>query len=59
MRFSVKVHPLKPVKKKKTSKEENKRIQQISTEGVQGETWLGRQGDPLGKVQENSIRPYK
>ena len=34
-------------------------MQQISTEGVQGETWLGRQGDPLGNVQEISIRPYK
>ena len=31
-------------------------MQQISTEGVQGET---RQGDPLGNVQEISIRPYK
>ena len=37
----------------------NKRMQQISTEGVQGETRLGRQGDPLGNVQEISIRPYK
>ena len=36
-----------------------KRMQQISTEGVQGETQLGRQGDPLGNVQEISIRPYK
>ena len=32
---------------------------QINTEGVQGETGLGRQGDPLGNVQEISIRPYK
>ena len=37
----------------------NKRKQQISTEGVQGEKRLGRQGDPLGNVQEISIRPYK
>ena len=36
-----------------------KRMQQISTEGVQGETRLGRQGNPLGNVQESSIRPYK
>ena len=34
-------------------------MQQISTEGVQGETRLGRQGDPLGNVQGISIRPYK
>ena len=33
-------------------------MQQIST-GVYGETRLGRKGDPLGKVQEISIRPYK
>ena len=36
----------------------NKRIQQIST-GVRGETRRGRQGDPLGNVQEISIRPYQ
>ena len=36
----------------------NKQMQQIST-GVAGETWLGRQGDPLGNVQEISVRPYK
>ena len=34
-------------------------MQQISTEGVQGETRLGRQGDLLGNLQEISIRPYK
>ena len=34
-------------------------MQQISTEGVQGKTRLGRQGDPLRNVQEISIRPYK
>ena len=34
-------------------------MQQISTEGVEGETRLGRQGDPLGNVQKISIRPYK
>ena len=34
-------------------------MQQISTEEVQGETRLGRQGDPLGNVQEISIRPYQ
>ena len=34
-------------------------MQQISTEGVQGETRLGRQGNPLGNVQEILIRPYK
>ena len=34
-------------------------MQQISTERVQGETRLGRQGDPLENVQEISIRPYK
>ena len=34
-------------------------MQQIGTEGVQGETQLGQQGDPLGNVQEISIRPYK
>ena len=33
--------------------------QQISTEIVQDETRLGRQGNPLGNVQEISIRPYK
>ena len=37
----------------------NKRMQQISTDGLQGETQLGRQGDPLWNVQEISIRPYK
>ena len=36
-----------------------KRMQQISTEGAQGETRMGRQGNPLGNVQEISIRPYK
>ena len=36
-----------------------KRMQQTSTEGVQGETRLGRQVDPLENVQEVSIRPYK
>ncbi len=35
------------------------RMLQISTEGVQGETRLGRQSGPLGKVQEISIWPYK
>ena len=30
-------------------------MQQISTEGVQGETRLGEQDDPLGNVQEISI----
>ena len=34
-------------------------MQQINTKGVQDETWLGRQGDPLRNVQEISIRPYK
>ena len=34
-------------------------MQQISTEGVQGETRLSRQGDPLGNEQEISIRLYK
>ena len=34
-------------------------MEQISTERVQGETRLDRQGDPLGNVQEISIRPYK
>ena len=34
-------------------------MQQISTEAVQGETRLGRQGNPLENVQEISIRPYK
>ena len=28
-------------------------------QGVQGETRLGRQGDPLGNVQKISIRPYQ
>ena len=37
----------------------HKWMQQISTEGVYGETRLGRQGDPLGNVQEISVRPYK
>ena len=37
----------------------NKRMQQISTEGIEGETRLGRLGDTLGNVQEISIRPYK
>ena len=36
-----------------------KRMLQISTEGVQGETQPIQQGDPLGNVQEISIRPYK
>ena len=30
----------------------NKRMQQIGTEGVQGETQQGGQSDPLGNVQE-------
>ena len=30
----------------------NKRMQQIGAEGVLDETRLGRQGDPLGDVQE-------
>ena len=30
----------------------NKRMKQISTKGVQGETRVGGQGDPLGNVQE-------
>ena len=34
-------------------------MQQISTEGVQGETGLDRQCDPLGNVPEISIRPYQ
>ena len=34
-------------------------MQQISTEGVQGETRLDRQGYPLGNVHEISIQPYK
>ena len=33
-------------------------MQQSSTEGVQGEARLDRQCDPLGNVQEISIRPY-
>ena len=32
---------------------------QISTEIVYGETRQGRQGNPLGNVQEISIWPYK
>ena len=32
---------------------------QISTEEVQSETRLGRQGDLLENVQEISIRPYQ
>ncbi len=31
-------------------------MQQISTEGVQGETRLGRQGDPLANVQKIPAR---
>ena len=34
-------------------------MQQTSTEGVQGETRLGRQGNTLGNVQVISIRLYK
>ena len=34
-------------------------MQQISTEGVQGETRLGQQGNPQGNMLEISIRPYK
>ena len=34
-------------------------MQQISTEGVQGDTRQDRLGDPLGNVQEISVRPYK
>ena len=30
-------------------------MQQIGTEGVQGETRLGGQGDPLGNMQEIEI----
>ena len=37
----------------------NKRMQQISTEGVKVKTRLGQQGDPLGNVQEIPIRSYK
>ena len=37
----------------------NKQMQQISKEGIQDETLLGQQGDPLGNVQEISIRPCK
>ena len=44
---------------KRNDQSHNKRMQQISTEGVQGGTRLGRQGNPLGNVQEISIRPYK
>ena len=32
-------------------------MQQIATEGVQGKTRLGGQGDPLGNVQEIEICP--
>ena len=35
------------------------RMQQISTERIQSETRLGRQGGPLRNVQEILIRPYK
>ena len=35
------------------------RMQQISTEGVQGEIRLCQQDNPLETVQEISIRPYK
>ena len=34
-------------------------MQQISMEGVKGETVLGRLCDQLGNVQEISVRPYK
>ena len=34
-------------------------MQQISSEGVQDETRLGRRGNPLGNVQDISIRPYQ
>ena len=34
-------------------------MQKISSEGVYGETQLGREGDPLGNVQEILIRSYK
>ena len=34
-------------------------MQQISTEGVQDEARLGRQGVPLGNVQEIEIWPYE
>ena len=44
---------------RRNNQSHNKRMQQISTERVQGEIRLGRQGDPLGNVQEISIRPYK
>ena len=33
-------------------------MQQIRI-GVQGQTRLGGQGDPLGNVQDISIRPYQ
>ena len=46
-------------RQRRNDQSHNKRMQQISTEGVQGETRLGRQSDPLGNVQEISIRPYK
>ena len=34
-------------------------MQQISTEGVQDDTRLGRQGNLLGNVQGISVRTYK
>ena len=44
---------------RRNDKSHNKRMQQISTEGVYDDTRLGRQGNPLGNVQEISILPYK
>ena len=35
------------------------RMQQICAEGMYDYTQLSQQGDPLGDVQEISIRPYK
>ena len=34
-------------------------MQQFGTEGVQGSTRQGGQGDPLGNVQEIEIWPYE
>ena len=38
--------------RRRNDQSHNKQMQQISTQGVQGETRLGQQSDPLGNVQE-------
>ena len=45
--------------KKRNDQSHNKRMQQISTERIQDLAWSGKQGDPLGIVQEVEVWPYE